>query len=137
MISIARIRFSCYNQFKGLVIVDNRRNVLRFLYDVENINPRLRFLLKKYPDARIEMSYWLHIPEFSDKVLNIVENGEWITDEMVINIMESIYEAKKLESKEQKKSLGREIDFGFGSAKSAMRKIRKAIREKESASGGG
>lgn len=115
------------------MVGNERQDGLWFVHQLGDVNPKLRFLLKKCSAGFVSMAFWLQVPEFSDRVLTLVENGEQVDDEVVLQIMEKVLDEKKIEYAGKSRS---ETDFEFGNAKSAIRRLRKAIQKKESASGG-
>lgn len=72
------------------------------------------------------MRYWLSIPEFRNEIEALLSQGVQITDDLILPIMQNIYEKKILERRELRKN-GIQSDFQAGVAKSGIRDLKKAV----------
>lgn len=86
---------------------------------------KLGFLYRRcscHPDS---MRYWLSVPEFRMEIESIM-NEVLISDEVVLPIMQTIYD-QKINERRELRQRGIQSDFSFGLAKSGIRSIRKSI----------
>lgn len=84
-----------------------------------DIDPRHSFMYKRCSCAGPQMAYWLSVAEFRTKLDELILSGVEISDEIVLPIMEEIYEAKRADKKQ--------TGFAAGCAKRGINQIKKAI----------
>lgn len=76
------------------------------------------FLFKKIKISRTNLSYWMTVPEFVERIKFLQLQPITIDESMVFDIMKEIYN-QKLNDKEN----GFETDFKFYPAKRALREL--------------
>lgn len=87
---------------------------------------RFGFLYRDCSCYAPSMKYWLSIPEFRNEIASLRDNGTRVSNEIVLPVMQRIYD-QKLEERRELRKKGFQSDFQAGLAKSGIRSIRNAI----------
>lgn len=95
-----------------------------------NSEDKFGFLYRDCSCYADSLKYWLSVPEFRMELELLCSNKTIISDEIILPIMQSIYDKKILERKELKLR-GIKSDFEFALAKSGIRDVRKSIKGKQ------
>lgn len=100
---------------------------MNFLFQVK---PRLRCILRSCSCSTHNMAYWLTVPEFADAIESLLDQGIYISDDVVLPIMEEIYQKKvhacSRKTRSEQIQQGIMPDFMPRIARNAINQIKKA-----------